>query len=162
MKILKLKKEEKDFYLLRSYIMEEKNYTSLITLNKGIEFLKSVFGNDSNIKITDGLRGDRNSVGFTCYISSGRENWLLKQCYVGFWPFHCEIVLGDFGEPKTDHRIYKKRYAKFIYHLIKEQNKKGNTDFSCEEFEKDYIAYLDEIRKKEINKVEKEYYNNLL
>ena len=142
--------------------MIQNNYTYLINLETGIAFLKSIYGNDAQVQVTDGLRGNQTSVGFSFRIASKELGWAVTDGNITFNQYDCRISLRKNYSQEFETTDYQKPYAIFIYHLIKGQNKNGITTFTCDGFERDYTKHLEQIEKAKIYAAEKECFDNIL
>lgn len=121
-----------------------KNYVSLISSEECLKFLKLVYGEESNITLTNEMHITKYYRGFGFKVSCKKNNFQEEIGYIDFKLFSSGTCLvckktGEFVN--TD---YSSEYNKFVYNLIQQKNKDGDFEYSCEEYKKEYQEYFRE------------------
>lgn len=137
-------------------------YNQILTIDDGIEFLRSQFGQNASIMVTDGMSGTQ-PISFSFAISS--KEFHDGNFYMGdiiFGNFHCMVAVHPHDSEEIEYREFKKPYAMFMMNKIKQRNESGDKTFTVDNYAGDYNAYLEQEFDKQIQEVEKEYYDNIV
>ena len=79
-----------------------------------------------------------------------------------FGNFHYEVLLRFPNSIHGETMVVKKPYAMFMMDKIKQKNEAGETTFTVDGYAYDYNKYLEQDFDKQIQSVEKEYYDNII
>lgn len=139
-------------------------YNQILTLEDGIEFLKSQFDKNASIQVTDGFRSAENEASSFSFIISakGLHDGALYAGDALFGNFHSMVAVRPYGSDETEYFEFKKPYAMFMMEKIRERIAAGDDSITIDDYADDFNIWVKQEYDKQIEEVEKEYFDNII
>ena len=137
-----------------------KNYVELLDEKDCTKLLSETFRKDAEIQICDPdleTKGDVKKLKYGLIIN---DQLRFGEAYFG--NFHYEVLLRYPNSIHGETMTVKKPYAMYMMDKIRARNAAGDNTFNADDYVYDYNKYLEQDFDKQIQEVEKEYYDNVI
>jgi hypothetical protein len=137
-----------------------KNYVDLLEQNDCTKLLSQNFKKGMEVHIVDPVLECQEGVKKLKFSLIADDALRFGEAYFG--NFHYEVLLRFPNSIHGESIVVKKPYAMFMMDKIRSRNAAGDNTFNADDYVYDYNKYLEQDFDKQIQEVEKEYYDNII
>jgi hypothetical protein len=136
------------------------NYIDLLEVSDCTKLLADTFKKGMEVHIVDPELETVDGVKKMKFSLIADNQLRFGEAYFG--NFHYEVLVRYPNSIHGETIVVKKPYAMFMMEKIKTENEAGKTTFSVDNYVYDYNKHLEQEYDKQIQEVEKQYYDNVI